>query len=934
MNNELEENYGPQRTNIPTKFIDSKVPTPEVLMAGGQKYTVCDLWEIQRRNAFIGGFARWDETFRLKNVSTGLFLSQDPISERLKLTPDGMREECYFVILPKRTEDKRHRIEYGDLLRVQTFNRSYLQQPIGKDPGDLCGPKVADTTKLLFYLEYNPLDLADTAFRLSSLFPSFLNFHVFLQNWGIHIQSGMLQKDDIPFYDYSKALESEKDLDFEAECLSECLGNLEDFLKKCQDLPFKIKQNLLIEQRIIEILLLIVELINTKIYGISSAITDENDEEGKMAKVPDAAKTEEEWDLLEKTPQYLARKYLDKHVRRIYKILLLSTKHSIALANVILKNSIFLSRQLTYYRKEAGDLLKEAIKNSAQLGDTDPHGDQIVKWVALLEMIRQNDGNIPLQILYLETISLACLDIQKRGIPKYQNKVLQEFFSPNSHFLKGLITFAKKNGKIYVSFARKSDVSKEEFLDYNDSLSPSNEVSHEDFEGKFYFSLQELSVTKSPGVDQIIDYLSAVLWLFYSLCKDRNQDGINHIKGIGLQADVLMHCMLDDYIHIKLKRGFIVLYEVLFIDVEPYRTIRDCSNYCYVWEEIEKKNLSEHTYLWHSLSNSNKMERMKDYDREKVKIINEFISEFWVHGKNIVKFSLFGASDKFANSDSEYLEKAGLIHAMLKFTKNAVNLGFTNSTLNNQILYSIISLFAAFKKAKDKDKGKERKDNYKEEYWVSAFMKSNGLSTRSEIFDQIYLEALEIFQVMADLRLNLQIAGFLKVFKISFEHGVELDKDAFNRVFSVFLQKYGLNIPIPDPQTDKSVSEQEIELLEIWRPNHEINSLFNDIVKEVSDPETQNSIQSGLIFINMLFEVAGKNKYLEKQTRKVLKSFFDQRDILLADLKKIEIISGKREIEIFTEFDAAEGLEIQIDQVLQDDENLRQNYKIDHVNLR
>lgn len=31
-----------------------------------------------------------------------------------------------------------------------------------------------------------------------------------------------------------------------------------------------------------------------------------------------------------------------------------------------------------------------------------------------------------------------------------------------------------------------------------------------------------------------IDYVCSVLQLFYSLCKDRNEEGITHIKSVGL----------------------------------------------------------------------------------------------------------------------------------------------------------------------------------------------------------------------------------------------------------------------------------------------------------------------------------------------------------------------------------------------------------------
>jgi len=67
-------------------------------------------------------------------------------------------------------------------------------------------------------------------------------------------------------YDYGKALQNEKELDLEVEQLKESLENLKEFLTTRTSLSLKAKQLLLRQQRIIDALVLIAELIDNKIY--------------------------------------------------------------------------------------------------------------------------------------------------------------------------------------------------------------------------------------------------------------------------------------------------------------------------------------------------------------------------------------------------------------------------------------------------------------------------------------------------------------------------------------------------------------------------------------------------------------------------------------------------------------------------------------------
>jgi len=100
--------------------------------------------------------------------------------------------------------------------------------------------------------------------RVSSIVPSLIRFYTFLQSWGV---SQKYQNEQDFIYDYQSALDQEKDLDREVDQFQETLENLRDFLFEAVDLSLYRKQKLIFDARIIELLIITAQLIDTKIYG-------------------------------------------------------------------------------------------------------------------------------------------------------------------------------------------------------------------------------------------------------------------------------------------------------------------------------------------------------------------------------------------------------------------------------------------------------------------------------------------------------------------------------------------------------------------------------------------------------------------------------------------------------------------------------------------
>ena len=201
------------------------------------------------------------------------------------------------------------------------------------------------------------------------------------------------------------------------------------------------------------------------------------------------------------------------------------------------------------------------------------------------------ESNLELQILYLEIISFASMHPnQQTGIRRYQDRVCDVFFSADSPtFLKELVRFRTEDGpdgkpSFYVSFAKGRDLSTEDFYDQNPSL---GEFRHEIRDGKGFYSLDEMSSRlhakrdRYRSIDVVLDYLVAVLRLHHSLCLGRNERAIRTAKQLGLSHDLVYGCMQSEVLHVKLKTAFTHLYEALYIDVAPYKSIVSAVNRCY-----------------------------------------------------------------------------------------------------------------------------------------------------------------------------------------------------------------------------------------------------------------------------------------------------------------------------------------------------------------
>ena len=402
------------------------------------------LWEIQRKKTFDGSVLNIDEPFRLKNVATGLFLCINS-NNQPELTNIAINDSssCYFNFVSKFNNDgKEKSIKYDEALKIKLSSKNMFLGCSNKNDVSFSDKK-GDSTKFLFEIKPSDQKSRNFADRISSLVPYLMKFYLFLQNFGISSEPNKQKNNEDSTtlrYDYEKALHHEKDLENEIKQLFESLQNLNNFLKidlnQEDETMFRWRQNILNDQRIIEILIAITKLIDQMCRG------NLNVPEPREKVVKKHDRQNSSYKNLEKTPFAIAKKHLEKPMKEIFEFLYLSIKGNERSSQFILEFDDFFKTQLKFFFKEMSILLKEAVRCSFLLKPDDHNGNQIIEWIKLLENLNESAKNIENQALYLELIAYALIDSNDAPVPTYQEKCLQEIFPNKQNKQNRLIKYS------------------------------------------------------------------------------------------------------------------------------------------------------------------------------------------------------------------------------------------------------------------------------------------------------------------------------------------------------------------------------------------------------------------------------------------------------------------------------------------------------------
>ena len=332
------------------------------------------LWEIQPKDPFVFSIPKQLEYIRIKNLATGLFLSID-MSNNLILTKNGYSENAYFKIKKKTVNIKDEgKIRFNEsliILATQDDLRFELTNNFSDCSSNIKLQKKSYNSALSTF-EFKSISQKNKniGYRISSLFPYLFDFYLFLQKFGTEVNNNKT------YYKYERAFQMEKDLEIKNEQLEESLENLYDFLtvkdiNKEEEFEIKIKQFAVNDQEILYLLISIIKLIDSMIYKpyVNDVGNESLNEEstsyfqGKK-NICRFKKNNKEIDKVDdKSPFFIARKYLENKMFEIYKILYLCIKkNGVCSENLLEIGGEFLSSRIDSSSPEISNLLKEAFR--------------------------------------------------------------------------------------------------------------------------------------------------------------------------------------------------------------------------------------------------------------------------------------------------------------------------------------------------------------------------------------------------------------------------------------------------------------------------------------------------------------------------------------------------------------------------------------------
>lgn len=392
-------------------------------------------WEIENLEMFNSEIVGYDQTVRIKNIATKQYLARDPKSStRLIVSQDANSPYCLFTFRTKIPVSKNGYLSCQDLVRIEDCNGNYVQiqksenfqevpqpwefsdQQIGAgvskpknqeidenqdNPYYLLAGEKNDSAFVNFELVKCERDRVEVSKKLSSLLPDFVSFLVFLQGWGIKESptSSPVQMDSWKSVelDFEHACEKEKDLEIEKDSLEENLKNLLQFLqesssessqvnstnqtfgvksmlKESNILQYKDKQDYILQQHILEVLMKILEYIFFICFETLKTLKSELDFEDEKGALQAHSLMKFEMIIntpdskLEKLPQMVARRQLDLVMKTIIKIVLLCCRNSEKSSLFLTNYKQFFLKLLFIYPQDVPDLMEEIASNLGGFG--------------------------------------------------------------------------------------------------------------------------------------------------------------------------------------------------------------------------------------------------------------------------------------------------------------------------------------------------------------------------------------------------------------------------------------------------------------------------------------------------------------------------------------------------------------------------------------
>ncbi|EGR30317.1 hypothetical protein IMG5_135140 [Ichthyophthirius multifiliis] len=808
------------------------------------------LWEIQKIKSFDSTLAEYSDFYRIKNVWTGLYLCIQ--NNEISLCHDGNLEQAWFQFQPKKSV-------------LLTFQNVQFQQKV----------KIQQEVQGQVY---------------------------FVKCGGSHSQ-GLVQI--INKYQLNKEKRDSAKFEIIQGKQKLIIQHLENFLQ--QDSKLKMKQKILLDAGIINILLYIVKLIHFKIYGQKKEETEQYNIPGLGIQIQE---------IPEKTAQKIAQLKLQNIVTSLYNILNLCIRGNQDCASYLLnfQDDNFLIDQLKYHKEPVTLLLKEAVRY-AESGTNEIN---VLKWIQKLQTV--SEENIQEQTFIIELLSLSITDPLENSISQFQHACRKQLFRQkkfkNEDYEEegidqitnpieiSLFNFSIEDKKPIIIFNCKN--SQQDFLEKNQNLcnlykkartknidfydneknNKTNQSYYNYFDLRFLNKFAEIQLANrnSNIVEKYEYYALEVLNLYSQLSKNRNYKIIQYLNSIGLTKEFVYLALQEKFIdknNILYYKAFLNIYQSLVLDCQPLIKISEYSNYCFLSQDLRKFNFQNDptyklfreivveqkikTQINKYLKNEKNGIEFKEYNMLEIyancvvgdenqnnmyslNIQEDFLSntEEIPQRLNIDYFlNQKKISDSFTLPQlSEYMMDIFL--SMLKIIKFRIDLGYNTQQQNNQILQKIPNLFFAY-------------IDFKSNNNLQNFLPLSNLKQQNfKNYQQNWIYKF-IFYHLKQFNQELLI---IKVKKINFQ--------TIYISFFIFLKRC-------------------------------IQKLYKQLVFQIN----QKQVQKQYNFLNLSTLIFKQIEYIEKGQRleepmlKLLIESFNYNKQVESIVKKIQIIENEYELDIF-----------------------------------
>lgn len=156
---------------------------------------------------------------------------------------------------------------------------------------------------------------------------------------------------------------------------------------------------------------------------------------------------------------------------------------------------------------------------------------------------------------------------------------MTELFNETNDFT--LIKFGTHAKKQYIEFLQGDVESKAYFRD-NPWLGANVESWKEGTDIKYVHYVEKLTDKK------IVEYVAAVLELLANMCLSRHKAAIEKVSNrLGLRFHHLHECIDNKDIPTKIRRGYLKLCRVIFVDRDPFTFLTEYKNRSYYWDTAQ-----------------------------------------------------------------------------------------------------------------------------------------------------------------------------------------------------------------------------------------------------------------------------------------------------------------------------------------------------------